>query len=84
MLWFLSLAAKAGYVVESCRDEALGIMGKNSEGKLAMTEVTLRPTVVFASEPHPISEQLQQLHHEAHDRCFIANSVKTTMRCDPQ
>jgi len=84
MLWFLSLAAKEGYVVESYRDEALSIMGRNEEGKPAMTEVTLRPAVVFASEQRPTPEQLQHLHHQAHELCFIANSVKTTVRCDPQ
>jgi len=84
MLWFLSLAAKAGYVVESYSDEAIGVMGQIAEGKLAMTEVTLRPAVVFASEHGPTPEQLQQLHHRAHEQCFIANSVKTTIRCEPQ
>lgn len=84
MLWFLSLAGKAGYVIESYRDEAIGVMGKNTEGKLAMTEVTLRPAVVFASEHQPTPEQITELHHEAHERCFIANSVKTHVRCDPR
>jgi organic hydroperoxide reductase OsmC/OhrA len=84
MLWFLSLAAKAGCLVEWYRDEAVGVMGKNSEGKLAMTEVALRPAVVFAPEHAPTPEQLQQLHHQAHEQCFIANSVKTNVRCDPR
>src|SRR6188474_2242754 len=43
MLWFLSIAAKRGFVVESYRDEAVGVMAKNAAGKLSMTVVTLRP-----------------------------------------
>ena len=73
MLWFLHLAAERKYVIDSYIDEAVGIMAKNTEGKLAMTEVTLRPHVGCE-----ISEsELADLHHQAHEQCFIANSVKT-------
>jgi organic hydroperoxide reductase OsmC/OhrA len=83
MLWFLSLAAKRGFVVESYRDEAVGIMAKNGDGKLAMTRVTLRPAVEFVGNPAPSRSEIDALHHEAHEKCFIANSVKTDVRCDP-
>ena len=83
LLWFLSIAAERGFVVESYRDEASGILAKNSEGKLAMTEVTLRPRVEFAGERRPSAEDRAALHHEAHEKCFIANSVRTTVRCQP-
>ena len=82
MLWFLSLAAKAGYVVDSYRDEATGVMNRNAEGRMAMTRVTLRPGVRFGGAA-PNSEQLEALHHEAHAQCFIANSVKTEVLCEP-
>lgn len=84
MLWFLSLAAEAGFCVDDYRDQAEGRMGKNAEGKLAMTRVTLRPAVRFSAATQPSAEQLEALHHAAHEQCFIANSVKSEVRCEPQ
>jgi organic hydroperoxide reductase OsmC/OhrA len=83
MLWFLSLAAKRGFVVDNYRDEAFGVMGKNSQGRQAITLVTLRPQVVFAGEKKPSNNELAALHHQAHEECFIANSVKAEVRCEP-
>ena len=83
MLWFLDMAARAGWVVESYRDEAVGIMARNAEGQQAMTLVTLRPAVQFAAGRQPPPQVLQDLHHRAHTSCFIANSVKTEVRCEP-
>jgi organic hydroperoxide reductase OsmC/OhrA len=77
MLWFLSLAAEGNYIVESYEDNAEGVLGKNEEGKLAMTRVTLKPKVNFNSKTTPSREQIDELHHLAHEKCFIANSVKT-------
>lgn len=77
MLFFLYLAGKARLVVDEYVDEAVGIMGKNEEGKMAMTRVTLRPRIVFSEGTRPSREQLEKLHHQAHELCFIANSVKT-------
>lgn len=82
MLWFLSIAAKRGFVVDRYVDEAVGVMARNHEGKLAMTEVTLRPTVRFAPAGCPSLSDFQALHHEAHDECFIASSVRTVVRCE--
>lgn len=83
MLWFLALAAQQGFQVERYRDQALGVMAENAEGRLAMTEVVLRPQVCFGGERQPDAEQLHALHHRAHEACFIANSVKTEVRCEP-
>lgn len=83
MLWFLSIAAKRGYVVEDYRDEAIGVMARNSAGKMAMTLVTLRPAVEFGGNKLPTADDLTALHHEAHEQCFIANSVHTEVRCEP-
>ncbi len=83
LLWFLSLAVGQKWVVESYRDEAVGTLAKNAEGKLAMTRVTLRPEVVFGGERQPSAAELVVLHHRAHEACFIANSVKTEVRCEP-
>ena len=83
MLWFLSIVAEAGFVVEHYHDQALGKMGKNSAGKIAMTKVTLRPKITWA-EPAPSIEQIEQFHHQAHEQCFIANSVLTQISIEPQ
>ena len=83
MLWFLSIAAQRRFCVESYVDEALGVMGRNAAGKLAMTTVTLRPKVVFVGEHRPTADEIGAMHHEAHDECFIANSVTTDVRCEP-
>jgi organic hydroperoxide reductase OsmC/OhrA len=83
MLWFLSLAAQRKLRVDSYFDEADGLLKKNAEGKLAMTRVTLRPKVAFSGDRIPSREEIDQLHHEAHEECFLASSVKTEMRCEP-
>ena len=83
MLWFLSIAAKRRFCVDSYLDKAEGVMAKNADGKLAMTVVTLRPAVTFSGERLPTHEEIGKLHHEAHEACFIANSVKTELRCEP-
>ena len=83
MLWFLSLAAQQGHVVDSYRDAAVGVMTKNASGKLWISTVTLRPEVRFGGERQPSAEALLRLHHRAHEECFIANSVKSEVRCEP-
>ena len=83
MLWFLSIAGKRKFCVDRYFDTASGVMEKNADGKMAMTVVTLRPDVVFSGERQPGREALAQLHHDAHEACFIANSVKTEVRCEP-
>ncbi|HMM65786.1 MAG TPA: OsmC family protein [Dokdonella sp.] len=83
MLWFLSLACKRGYLVESYRDEAVGRMGKDGRGRIAITEVILHPQVRFGGQKKPDAAQRDALHHAAHESCFIANSVRTVVRCEP-
>lgn len=83
MLWFLAIAAKRKLCVDRYADAAVGVMAKNADGKMAMTVVTLRPEVNFSGERLPTRGQIDQLHHEAHEECFIANSVKTEVRCEP-
>ena len=77
MLWFLSLAAKRGFVVDSYVDEASGVMEKNEAGKMAITRITLRPNIGFSGDKVPSAEELKSLHHTAHEECFIANSLKS-------
>lgn len=83
MLWFLSIAAKRGFLVDSYRDEAVGVMAKDSSRKLAMTSVTLRPDAQFGGEKRPTADEVVAMHHESHEQCFIARSVKTEVRCEP-
>ncbi len=83
MLCFLSIAAKRGFVVDSYRDEAQGVMEKCANGKLSITVVTLRPWATFSGGPIPSKLDIDAMHHEAHEECFIASSVKTEVRCDP-
>jgi len=77
MLFFLSIAAKRKYVVDSYTDDAVGLMGEDEDGRIAMLKVTLRPYVQFSGDKQPTLEQLQKMHHQAHQQCFIANSVKS-------
>lgn len=84
MLWFLSLAAGQGLVVDSYHDRAEGVMAQNQEGHLMISVVTLRPEVKFSGAKQPDSDEFRNLHHQAHTRCFIAHSVKTEVRCTPR
>jgi len=83
MLFYLSIAAGRGYVIDRYRDEAEGQMTMSEGGKLAMTRVTLHPDVQYGGEKRPTREEEDAMHHEAHDECFIARSVKTDVRCEP-
>ena len=83
MLWFLSIAAERGFCVDRYRDAAGGVMARNAEGRLAMTVVTLRPEVEFCGERVPDEATLRAMHEAAHDECFIANSVRSEVRCEP-
>lgn len=76
MLWFLDLARRAGFDVASYRDAAEGEMGKGDDGRVMITRITLRPEIAFAGR-QPSEAELADLHHRAHDACFIANSLRT-------
>jgi organic hydroperoxide reductase OsmC/OhrA len=83
MLWFLSLAAGAGCIVDQYRDAAIGVMRRNAHGRLWIATVTLRPEVRFAAASAPAPDAFHELHHRAHEACFIANSVKSEVLCSP-
>lgn len=84
MLTFLAVAAKRGYVVDRYEDFPVGYVEKNAQGKLAMTRVELNPRIDFSGERTPDASALEQMHHEAHDGCFIANSVSTEVSVKAQ
>jgi organic hydroperoxide reductase OsmC/OhrA len=75
MLFFLSFAARAGLRVESYEDQAVGEMAKNATGKVYVAKVTLHPDIVFSGDKRPTEAEVHNLHHRAHEECFIANSV---------
>lgn len=77
MLTFLWLASKAGFVVDDYRDEAVGTMTRNERRISWISLVTLRPAIRWSGEKRPTAEDLARLHHDAHEQCFIANSVKS-------
>jgi organic hydroperoxide reductase OsmC/OhrA len=76
MLTFLYVAAKQGFVVDDYADDAVGEMTTNERGKFWVSKVTLSPRITFSGEKRPSPEQLDGLHHLAHEECYIANSVK--------
>ena len=76
MLTFLWVAAKRGFAVASYRDEAVGVITKNARGKPWVSKVTLAPKIEWAGAA-PSAEEIDSMHHAAHDDCFIANSVAT-------
>lgn len=76
MLFFLSLAAKRGFVVDRYTDAAQGTLEKDADGKMAMTRVVLNPRVTYGG-PSPDRDLESALHHQSHELCFLASSVKT-------
>lgn len=74
MLWFLDLARRAGHVLASYEDEADGTLTKCDDGKVRITRITLRPAIAWVGEA-PDAAAIDALHHQAHDLCFIANSI---------
>ena len=83
MLFFLSFAAKRGFVIDRYHDDAVGVMAQGTDGKVAIIEVTLRPNVTYSGDKRPTLHDEDEMHHQAHEQCFIANSVKTQVRCEP-
>ena len=83
MLWFLDIASRAGYAVQRYEDAADGHMRRNAAGKLVVDVVTLRPRTRFAGACVPDAAALAALHHQAHEECFLANSVRCEIRCEP-
>lgn len=83
MLWFLSIAAKRGFVVEHYQDVAVGVIAKAANGRLAISEVTLSPKTSFNGALQPSLDELTAMHHLAHENCFIANSVNCQIHCKP-
>ena len=83
MLTFLHLAAKAGHVVDSYEDTAEGVMTRRPDGRFWVSRVTLRPRITWGTGGAPSPGAQDALPHAAHEECFIANSMRTEVVCDP-
>jgi organic hydroperoxide reductase OsmC/OhrA len=79
MLTFIDIARRAGFTVDSYDDAAEGLMEKNEAGRNWICAVTLRPRIVYSGGKEPSAEELAHLHEQAHDLCFISNSVRTAV-----
>ncbi|HEY0927412.1 OsmC family protein [Brevundimonas sp.] len=84
MLFFLAYAAKAGFVVDRYLDEAVGVMGRDERGKVAIVSVILRPAVTFSGETLPDAAAIADLHHRSHEHCYIANSLRAEVTVEPR
>lgn len=82
MLFFLSIAAHRGYVIDDYVDNASGVMEKRADGKTAITRVVLRPRASYSDAAAPGPDEVEKMHHKAHQLCFIANSVRTEIRTE--
>jgi organic hydroperoxide reductase OsmC/OhrA len=80
MLWFLSLAAEAGYVIDRYEDTAEARMGRFEDGRRGITEVLLRPDIVVSGARQPDDAAIDALHHAAHERCDLGNSIRGEVR----
>lgn len=83
MLFFLGFAAGQGFRVDRYVDVATGELTRNGDGTSAMSLVTLHPEVTFSGDRHPSRAEIEAMHHQAHEECYIANSVRSEVRCSP-
>ncbi|GAA0870817.1 OsmC family protein [Brevundimonas basaltis] len=84
MLFFLAFARKDGLVVDRYRDDAVGLLGRDERGRMSITALTLRPQVSFAGAARPDAAALDDLHHRAHEACYIANSIRAEVAVEPR
>lgn len=84
MLTFLYLASKQGFQVDGYEDESVGVMTKNEKGVPWISLVTLNPKIIYSGDKLPTPADEHQLHHVAHEQCYIANSIKTAVTVHSQ
>ena len=80
MLTFLYLASRQGFQIDHYEDEAVGHMTKNENGIPWVSSIQLHPKIAFSGDKLPSAAEEAQLHHGAHEQCFIANSIKTDVQ----
>ncbi len=79
MLTFLYLASRQGFQIDAYEDEAVGTMTKNEKGVPWVSQIVLKPRIAYGGEKRPSSAEEAHLHHEAHEQCYISNSIKTAV-----
>ncbi|MBW8305252.1 MAG: OsmC family protein [Brevundimonas sp.] len=84
LVLFLAYAAKGGFVVDRYRDDAVGLLARDDRGRMSITAVTLRPEATFSGEARPDAAALDDLHHRAHEACYIANSIRAAVSVEPR
>ena len=77
MLWFLHLARAEGFQIDHYQDTAEGVMAKSESGEFWISSITLKPVISYSGDKRPTPEEEHRFHHQAHKKCFIANSIKT-------
>lgn len=82
MLWYLHLCADAKVTVVAYRDEPVGTMAEDATKGGWFTGTTLRPRVTIAKGSD--AAKARELHHRAHEKCYIANSVNFPVGCEPE
>ena len=83
MLTYLYIASRKGFELTSYEDEAVGQLTKNERGIPWVSSVVLRPKIVYGGSKTPSDSEETEMHHAAHEQCFIANSIKTDVRVEP-
>ena len=83
MLFALAFFSKAGFVVDTYTDKAVGEMSKNERGRFFISKVTLAPAIAFSGEKRPTQAEISDIHHRAHEHCYIANSVRAEVTIIP-
>ena len=83
MLTFLAVACKSKFVVDSYEDNAVAVLDKNANGKMAVVKTILRPKIVFGGDVKPDAAKIQEIHNKAHANCMIANSLQSEFVLEP-
>ncbi len=83
MLSLMAIAVKQGYCIRGYKDTATGLLKKNHDGRIAITDVLLRPEIEFVGDLLPNKDDITRLHETAHRNCFIANSVNSVITIEP-
>jgi organic hydroperoxide reductase OsmC/OhrA len=82
MLTYLYVASRKGFEISAYEDDAVGVMTKNERGIPWVSSVVLHPRITYNGDKTPTPEEEARMHHDAHEQCFISNSVKTEVRVE--
>ena len=83
MLWFLAIASRKGFIVDRYVDTPEPVLGRNEQGKTAVLSIALQPVATFSGAKQPAGAEVTAMHDEAHERCFIANTLRAEVIVRP-